>query len=304
MLYFSIVPDGRTPSIVPHSSEQPYHLCVAKSLDDNEIVYDKEEGVHRLYFTFTEPSKWQEETRTISDHSGGYQMYNSTEECVLLENGLFFYEKEYTMEFLKSRFADDLNSIRLDSFDTGVLWHALLQINELVVKFNNHTPAVSDKEMARLTRAIGSVIHSTERSISLVTKLIKSAHVVATNCPESIHNTRSYTINKAYLYYAYLFLLPLKEFYAGKVLPHGREHGFVDYLLDCCPSINIHSFTTAYDLFFGEETTRDLLSKLIHSPGRNVSNTNVSVSAEAMPLTDSDITLAPESSAEDIRKQH
>lgn len=270
MLYFSIVPDGKSTAINP-SSDKPYHLCVAKTIIQPDIIFDKDEGVCRLFFTFTEPHKWQEETMALSNFSRGSQRYSSTQESILLENSLFYRDEEYTTSFLNTRFADDMNSMMqtIHAFDAGVIWHALLQINDLLVKFDNHTPAISDKEIGRLTRAISSVIHSTERSIALTSKLIYSAHRVAECYPGTIHDIRSFTINKAYIYYAYLFFLPLKEFYASKVLPIDRENGFLGYLLDCCPSINIHSFTTTYDLMYAKESEDDMLDKLIKSPGRS-----------------------------------
>ncbi len=289
MLYFTIVPDGKSTAIKP-SSDKPYHLCVAKTETKPDIIFDKDEGVCRLFFTFTEPRKWQEETMALSNFSSGSQRYGSTQESILLENSLFYRDEEYTINFLNTRFADDLNSMMqtICAFDAGVIWHALLQINDLLVKFDNHTPAISDKEIGRLTRAISSIIHSTERSIALTSKLIYSAHRVAECCPGTIHDTRSFTINKAYIYYAYLFFLPLKEFYAGKVLPRGRENGFLDYLLDCCPSINIHSFTTTYDLMYAKESEDDMLDKLIKSPGRNTSK------------CDQDLTVIPPANQSDV----
>ena len=271
MLYFSIVPDGKSTTINP-TGDKPYHLCVHKTLDDESVIFDKEEGVRRLFFQFCEPKNWQAETHDITSHVGGYRMYNSSPEHILLENGLFFYDKEYTIEFLTSRFADELTAMKLtlSEFDQGVLWLALLQINSILIKFDSMTPATNEKEISRMTRALGSVVHNTERSISLVTKLIHAAHRAAECYPGSLHDVRTFTIKKAYLYYAYLFLLPLKEFYAGKVLPCGREHGMTDFLLDVCPSINYQAFIAAYDLTYEGESTGDMLTKLIKSPGREV----------------------------------
>ena len=299
MLYFSIVPDGKSTAINP-SSDKPYHLCVAKTTIQPDIIFDKDEGVCRMFFTFTEPRKWQEETIALSNFSHGSQRYSSTQESILLENSLFYRDEEYTTSFLNTRFADDLNSMMqtIHAFDAGVIWHALLQLNDLLVKFDNHTPAISDKEIGRLTRAIGTVIHSTERSIALTSKLIYSAHRVAECYPGTIHDTRSFTINKAYIYYAYLFFLPLKEFYASKVLPRGRENGFLDYLLDCCPSINIHSFTTTYDLMYAKESEDDMLDKLIKSPSRDISKCTHDIKiTPSVNQSDVNISMSPLSSA-------
>ena len=223
-----------------------------------------------MYFVFTEPRKWQEEAIALSDCSDDRQKYGSKQECILIENSLFYRENEYTIDFLNARFAEDLNAMMqtICAFDAGVLWHALVQLNGLLIKFDNG-PATSEKEIGRLTRAIGSIIHTTERSIALSSKLIYAAHRVAECYPGTIHDVRSFTINKAYIYYAYLFFLPLKEFYANKVLPRGREYGFCSYLLDCCPSINIHTFTSTYDLMYAKESEDDMLDKLIKSPGRS-----------------------------------
>ena len=150
MLYFSIVPDGKTTAINP-SGDRPYHLCVAKDECQPDIIYDKEEGVRRLFFEFTEPRKWQEETIALSNGPNSYERYNGLQECILLENCLFYQDNEYTIDFLTARFADDLNSMMqtISAFDAGVLWHALVQLNALLVKFDNG-PVTSEKLFATI----------------------------------------------------------------------------------------------------------------------------------------------------------
>lgn len=301
MLYFSIVPDGKSTAINP-TGPRPYHLCVSKTLEKEDVIFDKEDGVCRLFTEITDPHKWQEETIALSTGVYGIQRYDGTQECILLEHSLFFKEEEYTIEFLTKRFADDLNTIMMtiNEFDSGVLWLALLEIDVLLAKFETHTPAISEKEIGRLTRAIGSVIHHTERAISLSSKLIYAAHRTAECYPGTLHDVRTFTINKAYIYYVYLFFLPLKEFFANKVLPRGREHGYFSYLLDCCPSINIHTFTTTYDLMYAKESDNDMLDKLIKSPGRNTSKCgrDLTITPPANP-SDVNISMNAESSDND-----
>lgn len=268
MLYFTISPDSDNTAATPSFTE--LYLRVTKSTDiDEKTIYDHEHGVCRIFFNFKIPKKWQQETEDISASNKGMQRYCGTEEGVLLERALFYQPSEYNIEFLKARFADDLNTImgRLEPFDQGIIWLSLVGINTVLAKLDNHTPGISEKEIGRVTRAVGSIMHNTERAIGLVAKLLRAAHITAENCPSTIHDIRNFTIRKAYLYYSYLFLLPLKEFLADKVLPRGRMNGFTDYLLDCDSSINLHSFSSEYDLLYGEEEPDKLLDKLIKSPG-------------------------------------
>ena len=262
MLYFTICPNSASDAIEP-TSMIPWNLAVQKSTDYGNHIYTKEQGTIKMFTAITPPEHWRDQ---IKDASSDAQIrYTYGTEQMLIKNGLFYRPEEYTKEFLEGRFSNDLNSMlaSLSDFDEGCIWLALLSIRNALSPYLSQ-PILSHKDLLRISGKVGAIAHNTEWSMALQCRLVEAAHQIAGNMPGTILNPREFSINKAYVAWCYLFLLPVKELLADKIIPDTID--IIQYLSEICRGLTVHTFDVAYETLFGDGgNTAD---QVIRSPGR------------------------------------
>ena len=264
MLYFQIKSDSNKDDD-PRFCEIPNNfLIIQKEMNLGGEIYQYDKGRLALYFKFSNHTNWMDEIKATND--AGKARFTYYNEHVILQKGLFYHAKDsFSEEFLTNRFADPLNIIYgslsiFTPFDTGAIWSALVALQTYLAK-RESTKVVTPNDLKRLSRFIGSLITNLDHATGFHTTLVKSCKKQADLYPDSIKNAREFCSIKAYLMLAYLFLLPVKEFLADRVIPEGVD--IVGFLADCINGITLHTYESSYDLIFNSPDT-DVVDQVVH----------------------------------------
>ena len=294
MLKFKFVPhlltkdlvDEKTRASNPEFWDQPYRFTVTKEVAQGypaEVLYDANEGAIRLLFDtvrfsdrLIDPKGFPKIDACDADSEAISESYEYFEGC------LFYYNTEYTLDFLNGRFAQDLNEIMnaFTEFEQGAIWNYLYFLNRQIAKYLNQ-PVINEKNLHKFASSVYNQIFILDYSTGVISKMIKYIHDEYTKpvkCIPAVYKpnepprvpTDIYVPGRAFILFSYLTIYPIKEHVVGQNCIWTDKYDIRSFLYECLGH-SIGYFKDRYKSMY-KEPEFNKVDLLVKSPGRLISH--------------------------------